>query len=205
MTEFMRVTYVGNKEVKRDTLAKTNIVWNGHGSTRVVPESVAQILLNHPSVWVLERDFLSSAEPEAKPSAFIKMPNEEDLAPNLSPSEENPGLSQINSAAISAVLKSSQEAEFSSEEISNEIESDTEKENYSQGEKLSEDEKKSLIINAVKQLNPHNSDHFTANQSPRVQAVREIIGSDIELSTAEVRDVWSGYQLTLKENSIVGK
>lgn len=46
-----KVYYIGQKAVKRDTVAGTGSRWNGHGDAVDVPDDAAEKLLKHPDVW----------------------------------------------------------------------------------------------------------------------------------------------------------
>lgn len=55
-----RIYYVGKKPAKKDTLAKTGVVWNGFGDSKLVDEAAAQNLLKYPDVWMSEDKFLAA-------------------------------------------------------------------------------------------------------------------------------------------------
>lgn len=49
-----KIKYVGKKEIKKDTVAGTNIVWNGPGDIQDVPNKAVAALLAHTDSWALE-------------------------------------------------------------------------------------------------------------------------------------------------------
>jgi len=48
-----KIEYVGKKQVKKDTVAGTNIVWNGPGDVQDVPNKAVALLLAHTDSWAL--------------------------------------------------------------------------------------------------------------------------------------------------------
>ena len=48
-----KIEYVGKKPVKKDTIAGTNIVWNGPGDVKDVPDKAVAALLAHTDSWAL--------------------------------------------------------------------------------------------------------------------------------------------------------
>jgi hypothetical protein len=47
----MDLRYVGRKPIKADSVARTGIVWNGHGDIQSVPDDKAGLFLEHPDIW----------------------------------------------------------------------------------------------------------------------------------------------------------
>ncbi len=48
-----KIEYIGKKTLKRDTVAGTNIVWNGPGDVQDVPDKAVALLLVHTDSWAL--------------------------------------------------------------------------------------------------------------------------------------------------------
>ncbi len=57
MSGEVKVFYVGNKPIKRDTVTGSKQVWRGHGDCRLIPEALAQRMFDFPDVWVNEKTF----------------------------------------------------------------------------------------------------------------------------------------------------
>ena len=53
----VNIFYIGNKPVKKDTVAGSRLSWTGFGSARVVEQKIAQRLVAFPTVWVDEQTF----------------------------------------------------------------------------------------------------------------------------------------------------
>lgn len=47
----VEIKYIGFKPAKRDTVAGTGTIWDGHGDVRAVPDEAARVLVRHPDVW----------------------------------------------------------------------------------------------------------------------------------------------------------
>ncbi|SDZ94604.1 hypothetical protein [Marinobacterium iners] len=65
----VKVFYIGDKPVKKDTVAGTNHVWRGFGSYRLVLEAAAQRLCDFPTVWMSEKDFRELYEEDGADAA----------------------------------------------------------------------------------------------------------------------------------------
>ncbi len=48
-----KIEYIGKKALKKDTVAGTNIVWNGPGDVQDVPNKAVAMLLAHTDSWAL--------------------------------------------------------------------------------------------------------------------------------------------------------
>lgn len=48
------IAYIGNKEIKKDTLCRTGVVWYGQFDVQAVDPVPASRLLKFPSVWIRE-------------------------------------------------------------------------------------------------------------------------------------------------------
>lgn len=55
----VELAYIGNKAEKKDTLARTGVVWYGFGDVQSVDRRAASILLRHKAVWCKESDLES--------------------------------------------------------------------------------------------------------------------------------------------------
>lgn len=59
-----KIEYVGKKQVKKDTVAGTNIVWNGPGDVQDVPNKAVALLLAHTDSWALASGEKAPKEPD---------------------------------------------------------------------------------------------------------------------------------------------
>ena len=50
-----RIEYVGKKALKKDTVAGTDIIWNGPGDVQDVPNKAVPLLLAHTDSWALAK------------------------------------------------------------------------------------------------------------------------------------------------------
>ena len=64
----IKVVYVGDKPMKKDTVTGSKHIWRGFGQYRLVPEIEAQRLLDFPSVWVSEHEFERTKSGEHGPA-----------------------------------------------------------------------------------------------------------------------------------------
>jgi len=53
LNQTVDVEYIGQKDIKHDNVAGTNVVWDGPGDVRPVPVTAWPLLAKHPNVWRL--------------------------------------------------------------------------------------------------------------------------------------------------------
>ncbi len=73
------ITYIGNKEVKKDTITNSRLVFPRLKSVPVEPDIAHQLLI-YPEVWVLSKDAEALIEKKAAKEAAIAKKIEEEKA-----------------------------------------------------------------------------------------------------------------------------
>ncbi|WP_339898277.1 hypothetical protein [uncultured Gilvimarinus sp.] len=164
------VTYIGRKPSKRDTVAGSAYVWAGYGDTHEVPYSIATRLLRHKDVWVLEAEF-KKMFPEKSPH---------DVAPVKSEGFKIP-------ASVD---------DFDDDDQGDDQGDDSDGDqgdDQDAGDDQADDAGDSLdavIKNAILSLETDNPEHFSKNNAPKINAVREAAG-DTSITPDQVRAAWA--------------
>lgn len=88
----VRVAYIGNKEVKKDTIARTGVEWFGFGDVQVVDARAASLLLRNKTVWCKAEDLPKVVEQIAKsaeetPAPAAESESESAPAPQAEPED----------------------------------------------------------------------------------------------------------------------
>jgi len=99
----VRVAYIGNKEVKKDTIARTGVEWFGFGDIQVVDARAASLLLRHKTVWCKAEELPAIAEQIAKAA-------EEKPAPAAEPESAPAPQAEPEDAADNAKMDALQKA-----------------------------------------------------------------------------------------------
>lgn len=53
MKNLVKLRYVGKKPSAYDSVARSGVVWNGHGDVQEVTDAQAKLLLRYPDQWAL--------------------------------------------------------------------------------------------------------------------------------------------------------
>lgn len=164
-TRVENIVYIGQKRFKRDTVAGTPTVWLGYGDVQQVGYGDAVKLLMHEDVWITEKQFKARGKNASEPS------------PPAPPAPKPP----------KAPTPASSSTEGQGE--GGEGDSGGEGEN---GPGLS-DSGTDPVVAAIYSLDRSNPDHFSESTGkPKVDAVREIAGSDIKAN--DVNKAWNRIQ-----------
>lgn len=160
-TSPVAVAYVGNKEIKKDTIARTGAVWNGFGDVQTVDARAATQLLKFKSVYI-RADQLDE---------FKK-----NLADQVSKTHEG----EDTGAAVDGVPVASSTDCLGGD-------GDT----GGDGQSAEDAEKKAAIQTAILALDPDNKDHFFGNGSPKKGAVDALLPDGVEATKEEVAAVYA--------------
>lgn len=161
----MQVTYIGQKRVKRDTVAGTDTIWMGYGDSQEVPYKQGVNLLQHPDVWMRTDKFLE-AEGDSATMQDAGFSGSQGGEPN--PEEQKDPNPNPNPQA-------NQDPQENQED---------KKDSEAQAIELS-------VMNAILSLNPENEEHFSTAGTPKVSAVQNALGDvDIKVTGKMVESAW---------------
>lgn len=160
-TSPVAVAYIGNKEIKKDTIARTGAVWNGFGDVQTVDARAATQLLKFKSVYI-RADQLDE---------FKK-----NLADQVSKTHET-------GAAVDGVPVASSPDCHGGDGDTGDTGGDGQSAEYA--------EKKAAIQTAILALDPDNKDHFFGNGSPKKGAVDALLPDGVEATKEEVAAVFA--------------
>lgn len=165
MSQLLKIFYIGRKPEKRDTVNPTpgarGRIWKGFGSTLMVPQDEAAVLLNYEDVWCSEEAFPDfearrDAEQAVADLAAARIANRErEIA------EEQRLASELSRAQLEGKSDAQDDG-------SEEMDRDT------------------LLRSAILALDPTNESDYTKTrpQKPRVDRITEITSASF--SAAEI-------------------
>jgi predicted CopG family antitoxin len=162
--DLLKVFYIGRKPIKEDNVTHSGHVWVGYGDVVEMPRQKAAILLiNHPDVWVGEKEFNERQENESVNQAHAaKVNSEQTKEPEKVVDEDDADLSNADKTDDD---KEKSEAPLTIYEALIKMKA---------GAELTSDLK---------------AKYFSAKTgNPKIDAVRELTNS--EATTEEVKEVW---------------
>lgn len=138
----VNIAYIGNKEVKNDTLCRTGVTWYGRFDVQAVDAVPASRLLRHPTVFIRAEKL-----DEYKTSIEESIMAGDDDQDKSSEPESAPSMSDVGVSAVDDQVADPAEAEAKAKVI---------------------EEIKTVILS----LDSENENHFTTKGKPKVEAVR---------------------------------
>lgn len=106
----VKVRYIGNKTIKRDTITNTLVTWPGQNSVAEVPEELAAQLCQHPNVWqladkpLLERPVVEKQEPAKAPDPAPELKEIKHAPENNEPDTESDDAAPVTVEEVEAII-----------------------------------------------------------------------------------------------------
>lgn len=166
MSQLLKVFYIGRKPEKRDTVNPTpgarGRIWKGFGSSLMVPQDEAAVLMNYEDVWCSEEAFPAFDDRREAEQAVA------DLAAARIATRERETAEEQRLAAELSRLQSEGGGTAAQDDGSDEMDRDT------------------LLRSAILALDPANENDYTKTkpQKPRVDRITEITSASF--SAAEI-------------------
>lgn len=193
----LSLRYIGKQPKKRDNVAGSSFKWNRRGEVVDVPKTIALKLLQHPDVWVVAD---SNSDPmKGEPHAGL---SDEKIAQGLLP----PGAQYVmtRSEKIKAAIDLIESLNGWDEVVAyrqlGEVVKPTH--HYLNDEYKMEvtlaasfsNEREEAIAEAIALLDTDNTDHFTDQGVPRVNAINELLSGMEPATAVERNEVWLKIQ-----------
>ena len=96
--ELVPVVYIGHKERKEDNIARSGIVWHGHGDVQNVTAQQWGLLSAHPSVWAPAKQVAQAASAAIALGSTAPVPEVATETPKPGPVASDPNVVQSTAA-----------------------------------------------------------------------------------------------------------
>lgn len=88
--QMVPVAYIGHKERKEDNVARSGVVWHGHGDVQNVTAQQWGLLSAHPSVWAPAKQVAQAVAAAITLGSTAPMPASANEAPKTGPGASDP-------------------------------------------------------------------------------------------------------------------
>jgi hypothetical protein len=92
----VKVRYIGNKPIKRDTVCQTLTIWTANNDVAEVDDDVAIRLVRHPSVWVMADSKVKRPEVVAPAPELVVAEPEIEIPDGLMAEQEKKDTAPVN-------------------------------------------------------------------------------------------------------------